>query len=133
MAEGWLRHLAGDHFDVHSAGIEARGVHPLAIQVMQEVGIDISHQRSKNVREYLGHKHFGYLITVCSQAEANCPTTFPGVGRRLHWHFDDPAACKGTEAECLDAFRKVRDEIEHQIRIWLGLWDIHPTTTPEGQ
>jgi arsenate reductase len=118
MAEGFLRHYAGDRYEIHSAGLEPRPVNPLAIQAMSEVGIDISGQRSKAVADYLGIVHFGYLITVCTDAERQCPI-FPGVSLRLHWAFDDPAAAEGTEEERLEVFRRVRDEIDARIRAWL--------------
>jgi len=118
MAEGFLRHYAGDRYEIHSAGLEPRPVNPLAIQAMSEIGIDISGQRSKAVADYLGIVHFGYLITVCTDAERQCPI-FPGVSIRLHWAFDDPAAAEGTEEERLEVFRRVRDEIDARIRAWL--------------
>jgi arsenate reductase len=118
MAEAFLRTLAPDRFEVFSAGLEARGVNPLAIAVMAERGIDISAQRSKPLHEYLGRVHFGYLITVCDSAERECPI-FPGMGTRLHWSFPDPAAADGTEEERLEVFRQVRDAIEARIRSWL--------------
>jgi arsenate reductase len=87
---------------------------------MQEKGILLDGQRSKGVGEYLGRLHFGYLITVCAQADKNCPTTFPGVGRRMHWEFDDPAAFEGGDEEKLRKFRDVRDQIDERIRGWLS-------------
>jgi len=119
MGEALLRKYGGDHFEVYSAGLEPKGIHPLTKRVMEEIGVDISEQRSKNVSEYLGKKHFGYLITVCSDADAKCPTTFPGVGQRLRWFFDDPAALAGSEAEALAKFREVRDQIQARILDWL--------------
>jgi arsenate reductase len=119
MAEGLLRHYGGDLYRAYSAGVEPRDIHPYTRQVMKEIGIDISGQRSKGVREYMGHKHFGYLITVCSDADAKCPTTFPGVGRRLHWPFEDPAAFAGSAEATLAKFREVRDQIRGRIAAWL--------------
>jgi len=118
MAEALLRKHAGDRFEVHSAGLEPGEVHPYAVQVMREVGVDISQQRSKGLELYLGKTHFGYLITVCSEAEQRCPT-FPGLGSRLFWPFEDPAAFAGPEAEKLERFRTVRDQIDGRIRAWL--------------
>jgi arsenate reductase (thioredoxin) len=118
MAEGLLRHLAGDRFDVYSAGLEPTQVHPLATRAMAEIGIDIGGQRSKSLFDYLGQVHFGYLITVCSRAEQECPV-FPGVSVRLHWPCDDPAAVTGSEEERLDAFRRSRDQIAARLRRWL--------------
>jgi arsenate reductase len=119
MAEAFLRKVGGDKFEAYSAGLEPKEIHPYTIQVMDEVGIDLSGQRSKDVMEYMGRRHFGYLITVCAHAEANCPTTFPGVSQRLHWPIDDPAAFEGSEEETLAKFREVRDEVEQRILAWL--------------
>lgn len=119
MAEAFLRKFAGDHFDVYSAGLDPDIVNPLTIQVMEEIGVDMTGHYSKSVREYLGKEHFGYLITVCDHAEKNCPTTFLGIGKRLHWSFEDPAAFQGTDQEQLQKFREVRDLIEVRIQDWL--------------
>src|SRR5919202_4101275 len=109
MAEGLLRQLAGDHFKAYSAGTEATGVRPQAIKVMNEIGIDISGQKSKTFEEYLGQS-FDYVITVCDAANEACPI-FPGAKRPLHWSFEDPARATGAEEERLKKFRSVRDEI----------------------
>jgi arsenate reductase (thioredoxin) len=114
MAEALLRRLAGDRFEAYSAGLEPDGLNPLAVEAMAEIGIDISGQRSKSVEEYLGREHFGYLITVCDHAAANCPT-FPGVSSRLHWSLVDPAAAEGSHEERLEVFRRVRDELGRLI------------------
>jgi arsenate reductase (thioredoxin) len=114
MAEGWLRELAGNEFEVFSAGINPVGVNPLAIAVMREVGIDISHQRSKHAGEYLG-QNFPYVITVCDNAREHCPI-FPGTYKKLHWSFEDPVAAQGSEEERLEVFRRVRDEIGDRVR-----------------
>jgi len=118
MAEGFLRHYAGDEYEVYSAGLEPRPVNPLAVDVMREVGIDISGQTSKGVRDYLGRVHFGFIITVCTDAERECPI-FPGVSIRLHWPFDDPAAAAGSDDERRQVFRRVRDEIDAAVRAWI--------------
>lgn len=120
MAEAFLRRYAGDQFEVFSAGLEPKGLNPYTVRVMNEAGLDISGQRSKGVREYLGKKHFGYLITVCSNADARCPTAFPGVGQRLRWSFDDPAEFAGSDEDKLAKFQEVRDQIDARIRAWLG-------------
>jgi arsenate reductase len=120
MAEALLRHYAGDRFDVYSAGLEPKGMNPFTVRVMEEVGIPLTGQTSKDVREYMGKLHFGYLITVCANAEERCPTTFPGVSQRMHWAFDDPAAIEGSDEERLAKFREVRDQIDRRIREWLG-------------
>jgi len=119
MAEGFLRRYAPHVFEPYSAGLEPKGIHPLTVQVMAEAGIDVSGQRSKSVDEYMGRLMFGYLITVCGHADANCPAVFPGVGKRMHWEFDDPAAFEGTEEERLQEFRRVRDQIRERILAWL--------------
>jgi arsenate reductase (thioredoxin) len=113
LAEGWLRHLAGDRFEVHSAGTEATGVQPLAIQAMAEVGIDISGQQSKTLDRYLDQP-WDEVITVCDQANDACPV-FPGGKRRRHWSFPDPSRATGTEDERLAVYRQVRDTIGEQI------------------
>jgi arsenate reductase (thioredoxin) len=119
MAEAFLRQYAGDVLEPHSAGLEPRPIHPLTVQVMQELGIDISNQQSKGIEMYLGKILFQYLITVCDDAEQNCPTTWPGVNARLHWSFEDPAKFEGTEEEKLAKFREVRDLIEQKIKAWV--------------
>jgi arsenate reductase len=86
---------------------------------MDEVGLDIRGQRSKSVREYMGKMHFQYLITVCAQADRNCPTTFPDITARLFWPFEDPAQAQGSEAQKLAKFRQVRDQIEARIKAWI--------------
>jgi arsenate reductase len=118
MAEGWLRALAGDRFEVASAGTEATRVHPLAIRAMAEVGVDIAGHESKTLERYVGEP-WDWVITVCDAAAERCPT-FPGGARRLHWSFDDPSRASGAEADRLAAFRRVRDEIAARLRGWLG-------------
>jgi arsenate reductase len=117
MAEGLLRHLAGDKFEVFSAGIEPTQVNPLAIKVMDEIGIDISKQRSKSVNEFLGQQ-FDYVVTVCDYARQTCPL-FPGKYEKLHWNLEDPVEAKGTKEERIIIFRKVRDEIKENIQRFL--------------
>jgi len=119
MAEAFLRTYAGDRFEAHSAGLEPRGVNPFTIQVMQEKGIYISGQTSKGIDTYLGKVLFQTLITVCDDAEKNCPTVWPGVNTRLHWSFEDPAAFQGGDLEKLAKFRQVRDFIETKVKSWL--------------
>jgi arsenate reductase len=118
MAEGLLRTLADDRFDVFSAGSKPSMVNPLAITAMDERGIDIRSQRSKHLNEYLAQP-FDYVITVCDNAAEMCPL-FPGPARRMHWSFPDPAAVVGGEAERLESFRQVRDAIETQLKAWLA-------------
>jgi arsenate reductase (thioredoxin) len=120
IAEGLLRHLASDTFDVFSAGIEPKGINPYTTHVMNEAGIDISGQRSKQVKEYMGQMFFDYLITVCSDAEQNCPQAlWSQGGKKLHWYFDDPAAVEGTDEEKLAKFQDIRDQIEAKLKVWL--------------
>jgi arsenate reductase (thioredoxin) len=119
MAEAFLRKYTGDAFEVHSAGLEPKGVNPLTVQVMAEVGIDISSQTSKGIESYLGTVLFQYLITVCDDADKNCPTVWPGVNTRMHWSFEDPAKFEGTEEEKLAKFREVRDLIEQRVKTWV--------------
>jgi arsenate reductase len=119
MAEALLNHLAGDRFQAHSAGLEPKGVHPMTLQVLEEIDVDASKHTSKHVRDYLGKEVFADLITVCDHADENCPTVFPGVQRRYHWGFEDPAAATGTEDERIAKFRKVRDQIKARIAEWL--------------
>ncbi len=121
MAEGFFRHYGNDKLEVFSAGIEPKGLNPKAVQVMEEIGIDISGQSSKHVSRYVGQS-FDYVITVCDNAAKNCPV-FPGHGKKLHWPFDDPAEATGSEEEILRVFRRVRDEIGRTIRTWLIEYD----------
>ena len=113
MAEGLLRHLAGDRFEAMSAGTDATHVRPLAIRAMGEIGVDISEQESKTLDRYL-HEPFDYVITVCDDANEACPF-FPGAQSRLHWSFEDPSKAEGTEEERLAVFRSVRDRIRQRI------------------
>jgi arsenate reductase len=113
MGEGFFRHYLGDRFDVYSAGTRPTQVRPEAIAVMAEVGIDLSHHRSKSVDEFLA-REFACLVTVCDNAKENCPV-FPGAARRVHWSFEDPAAVEGDEAARLGAFRRIRDQISARV------------------
>jgi len=113
MAEGLLRQMAGERFEVLSAGTNPVGVNPLAIEAMQEIGIDISKHRSKNVKEFLGNP-IEYVVTVCDRARESCPI-FPGTYKFLSWSLDDPAAVTGTKEDKLQAFRCIRDEISRNI------------------
>ncbi len=125
MAEGWLRHLAADQFEVFSAGTCAVGVNPTAIKVMSEIGIDISHHRSKRVDELLGES-FSCVITVCDNAREHCPI-FPAAFQKLHWSLEDPARAEGTEEQRLAFFRRLRDEIGERVRQFL-----RTTTAPSA-
>jgi arsenate reductase len=118
MAEGLLRHLAGDRYEVASAGIRPKGLNPFAVRAMQEIGIDISGQRSKDVAEFQG-QDFSYVITVCDRAKESCPV-FPASTRLLHWSLDDPAEAQGSQEERLAVFRRVRDEIAQYLRNFIA-------------
>jgi arsenate reductase (thioredoxin) len=113
MAEGLLRYLAGDRFDVCSAGTHPVGPNPGAVAAMRELGIDMSAQRSKRMDEFV-HQAFDYVITVCDRAKESCPR-WPHTGRLLHWSFDDPAVVTGSPEQQRQAFRTVRDQIKARI------------------
>jgi arsenate reductase len=117
MAEGLLRNIAGEHFEVESAGVAPSAVRNEAIAAMKEIGIDISAHRSKSVEEFVDEP-FDYVITVCDNARETCPV-FPGSAERIHWSFDDPAAVQGDEELRLREFRRVRDEIRARLRDWM--------------
>jgi arsenate reductase len=119
MAEALLRKYAGDRFHVYSAGLDPEQIHPMVSPVMEEIGLDVSGQRPKDVQEFLGRLVAHYLIVVCENAERNCPKIFPGPGERMYWPFDDPAAVKGSKEQQLAAFRRVRDQIDARIGQWL--------------
>ena len=120
MAEGLLRDMAPERFEVHSAGAVASGLSPTAVRVMAELGIDISHQKSKPVEEYAGQT-FDCVITVCDRSENNpCPVFLGEAGSRLHWPFEDPAYARGEEEEVLGVFRRVRDQIRDRLEQFVG-------------
>jgi len=116
MAEGFLKHYLDNEAEVQSAGIEAHGLNPRAVQVMQETGIDISNQQSQTIDDLDSHE-FHYILTVCDHARENCPY-LPGKAERLHQDFPDPAKTKGDEAEVLQAFRDFRDQIRAYVEDW---------------
>jgi arsenate reductase len=119
MAEALLRREGGRQFEVHSAGTKPRGVHPLTIRALANVGIDISDARSKSVTEYRGQP-FDYVITLCDRARATCPV-FPGSYEQMHWGFDDPSEATGTEEERLAVFNRVLGEIGGRIRLFIPI------------
>jgi arsenate reductase len=114
MAEGLLRQMAGDRFEVFSAGTQPKGMHPRSVEVMNEAGIDISKQTSKDVGTFF-QQNFDYVITVCDRAKQHCPV-FPGA-QPIHWGFDDPAEAPPNMQ--LNVFRRVRDEIRHRLHLFL--------------
>ena len=113
MAEGLLRHDAGDVTAIESAGLEPSFVRPEAIEVMREIGIDITRQRSKSIDEFMGQP-FDYVITVCDNANQNCPI-FPAASRRIHWSIKDPAVVGGSEQTRLEAFRAARQDLRQRL------------------
>jgi arsenate reductase len=120
MAEAFTRKYAGERFEVHSAGLDPKGIHPYTIRVMEEIGISLDGQSSKSVSEYLGKVHFSYLFTVCGHAEKNCPRIFLTQGKHSHWDFEDPAVFEGSDEGKLAKFREVRDQIDRRIQNWLA-------------
>lgn len=119
MAEAFLKRYAGDRFDVQSAGLEPKGINPYTIKVMAEAGHDMSSHRSKSLREFMGHSHSRYVITVCGNADASCPRGLWSNGEKLHWPLEDPAAFVGSEEEITMRFRDIRDQIEARVLTWL--------------
>lgn len=119
MAEGLLRHIAGERFEVASAGTEETRVHPLALEAMREIGIDLSSHNSKTLDRFLAQR-FDYVITVCDRANESCPI-FPGNAERIHWSFEDPSAATGSDEEKLKTFRRIRDEILGRLRLFSTL------------
>jgi len=127
MAEGLLRALAGGQFKVFSAGTEPKGrILPEVQEVMREMGIDMAGQFSKSVMEYLGKTVFAHVITVCADAEENCPAVFLTMGIHEHWPFDDPAKFVGDDEQRIAHTRRVRDQIENRLRLWLAGQGVTP-------
>lgn len=130
MAEAFLRFHGGDRFEAFSAGTEATAVRPEAITVMNELGIDISGQRSKTFERFLGEP-FEWVITVCDTARQACPV-FPGAEHGAHWGFDDPAEAEGTDEERLAVFRRVRDEINARVKMFVLAGGRADASAPEA-
>jgi arsenate reductase len=119
MAEAFVRKYSLGQLEPFSAGLEPKALNPLTVQVMEEIGIDMTGYRSKGIEEYLGKEHFNFLVTVCHDAEQNCPRVWPGVNQRLHWSFEDPAKFEGNEQEKLEKFRQIWDQIQEKVISWL--------------
>ena len=120
MAEAFLRKYGNNDFEAFSAGLVPKGIHPLTVQVLEEVGLDLSQHTSKHIDEYLNKVDFSYLITVCDDADKNCPTIWLQGSKRMHWSFEDPAKFEGSPEEKLAKFRQVRDLIESKIKEWVA-------------
>lgn len=120
MAEGFLREYGGDRYNALSAGLEPTEIHPLAIEAMREVGIDISGQSSKSIEQFLGKETIHYAVFVCSQAEEACPYVYSLALNKMSWPFDDPAALEGSDEDRLEGFRETRDQISARLREWLA-------------
>jgi arsenate reductase len=119
MAEAFLKKEAGNYFDVYSGGYNPKPIHPMAIQVMKEIGYDISGQKPKDLWQLSRNEYFGIVITVCKKGEEeDCPT-LPGPSTRIYWNIEDPAAFEGTEDEKLSKFRQIRDQIYKHVRDFL--------------
>jgi arsenate reductase len=123
MAEAILKKYAKNQFEIFSAGLEPKEINPLTLDVLTEAEINTEGLYSKPLSTFLGKTHFSYMITVCSNAEERCPV-FPGMGLRMHWSFEDPAAFEGSEKKKLEKFREIRDQIEERILFWLDELDI---------
>lgn len=121
MGEAFLRHLAGERFEVASAGIEAGKLNPLVVKAMEEVGISMEGHYSKKAGDYIGRvEHFDYVITVCDETNAERCPMFPGKHVRIHWGFPDPSALTGTDEEKLAGIRPIRDEIGSKVKDWIA-------------
>ena len=122
MAEVWLNHLCGKFFEAHSAGLEAGALNPLVVEIMQEVGIDISHKKTQWVFDLTKRGgHFSYVIAVCDEASAERCPIFPGALERLHWSFPDPSKITGTKEEKLKKIRVIRDAIKEKVEDWCSV------------
>lgn len=119
MAEALMRHRSQDEVRVISAGLEPKPIHPMSIRVLEELGLDTSVLRSKDIREFLGKASVNWAIIVCEQARQRCPNIYPFALQTLYWPFDDPAAVQGTEDVKLEKFREVRDKIDERIKSWI--------------
>ncbi len=131
MGEAFLRAYAGEHFDVFSAGLAPKSeIHPLVRKAMDEIGLTMAGQTPKNVSDFLGKTVFAYTVTVCGNAEEQCPRVFLSMGTHYYWPFEDPAALNGTEEERLAQVRIIRDQISERIKAWLYEQGIQPAALP---
>jgi arsenate reductase len=130
MAEALLRRRAGDRFEVLSAGLAPRQIHPLTLRVLEEIGIGTEGLRPKAIDEFLGKTIIHYAVVVCENAQASCPRLYPFAMQQLYWPFDDPAAFVGNEIARLGKFRAVRDQIDEKIATWLAALP-SPSPTPQ--
>lgn len=119
MAEAFLRKYGGDHFEAHSAGLEASDINPMTRRVLEEAGIDMSNQRAKSVREYLGYQQFEFVVIVCRRMDENCPTVFPEAKTYQRWVLDDPVKAQCSDEQKLATFRTVRDKVEARVKLWI--------------
>lgn len=127
MGEAFLRAYAGEHFEAFSAGTDPKDdILPVVRQVMAEIGLDMQGQYAKSVNEYLGKVNFAYTVTVCGQAEEQCPRIFLNMGKHMFWPFEDPAAAQGTQEEILEQVRLIRNQMSDKIRAWLSEQGIEP-------
>lgn len=121
MAEGLLRQQGKGRYVPYSAGLRPVGIHPLTVKVMDEIGIDVRHQKSQHVDELVGVRYYSYIITVCQEADENCPAPVIALGKhKLHWGFPDPAKAQGSEEEIIAVFRDIRDQISRKIQAWIA-------------
>ena len=121
MAEAFLKSLAGDNIETESAGLEPGSLNPLVVEVMREVGIDISANKTKSVMDMIERgKTYDYVVTVCDESSAESCPTFPGNSKKIHWSFEDPSKLKGTDEEKLQKIRGIRDKIKNRIQKWIG-------------
>ena len=136
MAEAFLREFGGNRYHAESAGLEPGKINPVVVEVMQEVGIDLSRKETRDVQSvFLAGARFDAVITVCDAAHSEKCPVFPGVKKRIQWFFDDPSSFRGTRQEILERTRMVRDQVEKRVREWIrqtrepGFWD---PGDPEG-
>lgn len=124
MGEAFIGLYAGDYLEPYSAGTEPKGINPYTVRVLEERGISLAGHTSEDLSTYLGQKHFGYVVTVCANAEKTCPRSWLLAQNHTHWNLDDPAQFEGSDAEKMARFREIRDEIDERIQAWLVEQDV---------